>query len=183
MSATSSMRDRILDAAEKRMRAVGYNAVSFGELAADVKIKSASIHYHFPQKMDLGTELVERYARRFKERLDKIDTSDLKTAITSYLSLYSDALRIGKTMCLCAILGAEANGLPPKVNERVGAFFDLNIAWLSELNKRHKLTQMAASPADIVSALEGAMIVSNSKKDRLVLESLIERIIDDYRPG
>src|SRR5262245_24170371 len=121
MNTTPAMRERILDAAERRMRAVGYGAVSFRQLAKDVAIKSASIHYYFPEKADLGVELVERYTQRFKERLDEIDTSNLKSAIAAFLNLYADALKIGETMCLCAILGAEANGLPPAIKDRVGA--------------------------------------------------------------
>ena len=37
----------ILDTAEQRMRDVGYHSVSFRDLADDLGIKSASVHYHF----------------------------------------------------------------------------------------------------------------------------------------
>ena len=47
------MRETILDAAEKRIRSVGYNAFSFRDLADDVGIRSASIHYHFPQLFEI----------------------------------------------------------------------------------------------------------------------------------
>jgi TetR/AcrR family transcriptional regulator, transcriptional repressor for nem operon len=53
--------DQLLDATERRMRAGGYHAVSFRDVAADVGIRSASVHHHFPQKADLGTALVRRY--------------------------------------------------------------------------------------------------------------------------
>ena len=162
------------------MRSVGYNAVSFRDLADDVKVKSASIHYYFPQKGDLGVELVERYTRRFKDRLDQIDTADLKAAITSFVDLYAGALSVGESMCLCAMLGAETNGLPPEVNDKVSAFFQMNIAWLSALNARHKRVEKGFSPVDIVSALEGAMIVSTSRKDKRILEKVIESILQDY---
>jgi TetR/AcrR family transcriptional regulator, transcriptional repressor for nem operon len=174
------MRDRILDAAERRMRSVGYNAVSFRELADDVKVKSASIHYHFPQKEDLGVKLVERYAEKFKESIDRIDKSDLRTAIASFLKLYADALTVGETMCLCAVLGAESNGLPDEVKDRVGVFFQINIAWLADLNARHGLNEMTPSPVEIVSGLEGAMIVSTSNADRQILDSLIGKIRAAY---
>jgi AcrR family transcriptional regulator len=52
----------LLDAAEKRIRKCGYNAVSFRDLAVDADIKSASVHYHFPRKEDLGLALVQRYS-------------------------------------------------------------------------------------------------------------------------
>lgn len=40
----------IMDAAERRMRIGGFNGFSFREIAADVGVKSSSVHYHFPTK-------------------------------------------------------------------------------------------------------------------------------------
>ena len=57
--------DKLLDAAEYRMRRGGYNAVSFRDLASDTDIKSSSVHYHFPRKEYLGVALIKRYAERF----------------------------------------------------------------------------------------------------------------------
>ena len=162
------------------MRSVGYNAVSFRELADDVNIKSASIHYHFPAKEDLGVHLVERYTERFEERLNAIDKSDLHAAIASFLKLYAGALTVGETMCLCAVLGAESNGLPTGIRDRVGSFFQLNIAWLADLNERHGLAEITPSPSEIISCLEGAMIVSTSRNDRQILDDLITRIRSAY---
>ena len=48
---------QILDIAERRMRQTGYNAVSYRDIAAEMGIKSASLHYHFPKKEDLGVAL------------------------------------------------------------------------------------------------------------------------------
>lgn len=183
MPAETPMRDSILDAAEQRMRSVGYNAVSFRDLATDVNIKSASIHYYFPTKADLGAHLVDRYAQRFQEGLGEIDPADLQGAIGGFLRLYADALIVGETMCLCAVLGAEANGLPGSVKDRVGGFFRQGISWLADLNARHGLAGMDPSPAEIVSGLEGAMIVATATSDRGVLDRAIERIATAYRQG
>ncbi len=56
-----SKKEAILNAAENKARLGGYNNFSFRELANEVGIKSASVHYHFPTKADLGAELVKRY--------------------------------------------------------------------------------------------------------------------------
>ena len=61
---------QILDIAERRMRQAGYNAVSYRDIAAEMGIKSASLHYHFPKKVDLGTALVRRYASAFATALN-----------------------------------------------------------------------------------------------------------------
>jgi AcrR family transcriptional regulator len=53
-------RETILRAARTRARAHGYGGLNFRDLATDVGIKSASIHYHFPTKADLGAAVAKR---------------------------------------------------------------------------------------------------------------------------
>ena len=53
----------ILDAAERRMQIGGFGGFSFREIAADVGIKSSSVHYHFPTKENLAAAVCESSAR------------------------------------------------------------------------------------------------------------------------
>ena len=50
----SDIKTAIMDAAERRMQLGGFGGFSFREIAADVGIKSSSVHYHFPTKEDLA---------------------------------------------------------------------------------------------------------------------------------
>ncbi len=59
---TTDTRETIMRAARAAVQAHGYNALSFRELAKEVGIKSASVHYHFPTKGDLAAALARRYA-------------------------------------------------------------------------------------------------------------------------
>ena len=65
---------QILDIAERRMRQTGYNAVSYRDIAAEMGIKSASLHYHFPKKEDLGAALTRRYSKNFSGALHDISS-------------------------------------------------------------------------------------------------------------
>ena len=51
---STNAREAILEAAKRTAQAHGYSGLNFRELAAEVGIKGASIHYHFPTKADLG---------------------------------------------------------------------------------------------------------------------------------
>ncbi|UWQ79705.1 TetR family transcriptional regulator [Leisingera sp. S132] len=172
-----TMKEKILIAAEKRVRSAGFSEMSFRDLANDVGIKSASVHYHFPAKHDLGEALVARYAERFKEDLDKIDPDNLQTAIDSFVGLYSNALVLNESICLCAIMGAEAIGLPENVNQRTKAFFEMNRAWLTALFSKHKVRDAEDVASLIVAALEGGMIVASSSNDRSVFEQVAKTAI------
>ena len=43
-------KQELLAVAQNKVREGGYNNFSFRELAKEVGIKSASVHYHFPTK-------------------------------------------------------------------------------------------------------------------------------------
>lgn len=107
-----AMKEKILITAEKRVRCAGFSEMSSRNLASDVGIKSASVHFHFPTKPVLGEALVTRYAEQFKAELDKIDLVDLQTALDGFVSLYSNALVSNESICLCAVMGTKAIGLP-----------------------------------------------------------------------
>ena len=65
MNARSPKAEEILDAAETMARTGGYHGFSFREIAKQVGIKAASVHYHFPGKDDLGAAVTRRYTDRF----------------------------------------------------------------------------------------------------------------------
>lgn len=46
-----SKKAALLQAAENKVRLGGYSNFSFRELATEIGIKSASVHYHFPAKL------------------------------------------------------------------------------------------------------------------------------------
>ena len=172
-----TMKEKILIAAEKRVRKAGYSEMSFRDLAADVGIKSASVHYHFPTKPDLGEALVRRYAEQFKAELDKIDLEDLQAALNGFVSLYSNALVLNESICLCAIMGAEAIGLPENINQRTKAFFEMNKAWLETLFTKHGIKDAANVASLIVAALEGGLIVASTLNDRSTFDQVAKAAI------
>lgn len=167
-----TMRDSILDAAEVRVRGGGFVAMSFRDLASDVGIKSSSVHYHFATKHELGEALVARYTEQFSARLDEIDTSNLDTALNGFVGLYAKALVLNETICLCAVMGAEAIGLPEHVNQRTKAFFHLNRDWLETLLSSHGVDTPADTASLIVAALEGGMIIASASNDRSFFEQV-----------
>src|SRR5262249_51075008 len=61
----------IMDAAERRMRIGGFNGFSFREIAADVGVKSSSVHYHFPTKEKLAAAVIHRYTDEVAELIDQ----------------------------------------------------------------------------------------------------------------
>jgi TetR/AcrR family transcriptional repressor of nem operon len=165
--------ERILDIAERLVQTRGFNNFSYADIAAELGITKASLHYHFPGKAELGQALVDRYAQRFFAALTRID-QDLPNArakLEAYTGLYADVLR-GKRMCMCGVLAAEYQTLPEPMRVAVIAFFDENQRWLADLlgqgSADGTLTVNGAVDdlaQNILSTLEGAMLVARPYGD------------------
>lgn len=158
----SAKANEIMDVAEAHMRKGGFDAASFRDLAAAVGVKSASVHYHFPQKSDLGRAVVSRYRSRIEEALgnaadDRAPIEKLKLLF----SVYSSALNSGDSVCLCCMLGAESRYLPTDVAAEVSLFFKSMTDWThSALISQMPTAGAAVLAAHIISALQGAMVLS-----------------------
>ncbi len=167
--------EKLLDAAEIRMRRGGYNSVSFRDLAADTDIKSASVHYHFPTKEAMAVQLVERYSARIFDHLDakSIKAERPEDWLAAFSAVYRGALKDDGAVCLCVLLGSELPGLPKALQAAVKKFFKANIDWVA----KHLPVHLA--PADrkrraatYVSAHQGAMMMAVAVNDHGLLDGL-----------
>ena len=60
--------ERILDVGERLVQSRGYNAFSYADVAAELDVTKAALHYHYAGKAELGEALLSRYVTRFAER-------------------------------------------------------------------------------------------------------------------
>lgn len=171
-------KDELLEAAEQRVRTGGYDNFSFRDLANDVGIKSASVHYHFPTKAKLGAELVKRYTQRFLENLGEPQNPNGKHAnpIQAYIDMFRTALLVEKQMCLCGLLGAESDGLPEEVKFETKTFFERNLEWLEkafDLTKSNSTLESRVEAERLLCALEGAMLISKSMDNIAIFNNVV----------
>lgn len=146
--------EKILDIAERRLRAGGYRSVSYRDLAAALGVKAASIHYHFPRKELLVAAAVDRYADRFFDRVNRSGAAPL----AAFCAAYAGGM-IEDGPCLCGVLGAEIDALPDHVAVRVRGFFADNIGWLE-----HHMDDPDRAAAAL-AALQGGMMAARAMKE------------------
>jgi TetR/AcrR family transcriptional regulator, transcriptional repressor for nem operon len=163
----------ILDTAERLVQQRGFNGFSYADVAAELGVTKAGLHYHFAGKAELGEALMNRYARRFGEALAAIDAGDQPAPekLEAYADLYAGVLN-DERMCLCGMLAAEYRTLPARMQTVVLRFFDENERWLEQVledGRRAGTISLAGSARDaarlIVSSLEGAMLVARPYAD------------------
>jgi TetR/AcrR family transcriptional repressor of nem operon len=187
---TNDTAARILDIGERLVQVRGFNGFSYADVAAELDMTKAALHYHFPGKAELGRALIERYTDRFTEALAEIDERipDAPDKLAAYAGLYSEVLR-GQRMCLCGMLAAEYQTLPDPMRDAVIAFIDLNEAWVENVlsdGERAGSITLAGPASDaarlIVSGLEGAMLVARPYGDLARFDTAAEGLLAGFRP-
>ena len=180
---------RILDIGERLVQVRGFNGFSYADVASELDMTTAALHYHFPGKAELGRALIERYTRRFLEALAEIDARipDAPDKLDAYAALYAGVLR-GQRMCLCGMLAAEYQTLPDPMRDAVIAFIDANEAWVERVlfdGRQAGSIALAGSASDaarlIVSGLEGAMLVARPYGDVARFDTAAEGLLAGFR--
>jgi len=184
-SSEPGTRGRILDAAERLVQSRGFNGFSYADVASELGVTKASLHYHFPSKAELGEALIARYSARFVAALGQIDADRLAPAakLAAYAALYAQVLR-EERMCLCGMLAAEYETLPAPMRHAILSFFDHNQGWLRtvmEDGRADRSMSFDGTAEDgaqtILGGLEGALLVARPYHDVGRFETAATRLI------
>ena len=154
----SDMKTAIMDAAERRMQAGGFFGFSFREIAADVGIKSSSVHYHFPTKEDLAAAVIRRWADNTSRHIDEALHKD-PDPVRVWTKAFRGTAMAEPHMCPCTVLGASAHDLPEQVAVEVKRFFAMC---------QDKLIAAGLTPGkakEFLSTIVGALVVANALHD------------------
>jgi TetR/AcrR family transcriptional repressor of nem operon len=175
-------KEAILEAARRTAQAHGYSGLNFRELAAEVGIKGASIHYHFPTKADLGAAVARRYWEDSAAVLEALwdEFPDPIAWLRQYPATFRRSLENGNRICLCSFMSAEFDDLPEPVKKEVLAFADVNVAWLTKALSAATGTTADESDARaraIFASVAGAQLMARSRVDISVFDTLV----DSYR--
>jgi TetR/AcrR family transcriptional repressor of nem operon len=180
---------RILDIASRLVQSRGFNGFSYADIAAELQVTKASLHYHFATKAELGRRLIERYEADFVECLAEVDRKARGAfdRLQRYARLYASVLSESR-MCLCGMLAAESGTLPEPMRDGLLHYFDANEHWLARvLDEGREAGELRfegrprAVAAMLVGALEGAMMLARSYGDGARFDSAAQRLLADLK--
>ena len=173
----------ILNTTEDMIRQGGYNGFSFRNIADAIGIKSSSVHYHFETKEKLGAATTKRYTENFMIALGNPEQlkADGENPVVYYISAFRNAIISEKGMCLCGILGTEANTLPDSIVTELKTFFDKNIEWLENAYRQigYAENNLQNKALQTLSLLEGAMIVATTSKNLELFDLSTQLILEE----
>ena len=170
--------ERLLDAAEAIVQRLGYSGLSFRDLAGAVGIRSASVHYHYPTKGDLGCALARRYTDRLAAHLEGLAAAHPpREALARYVDVFRTVFRQDGRMCLCGMLAAEAEAIPAQMRGEVRRFIDFNLAWVSRmLEAMGDTTDPRTEAMVLFASLEGGLLLARATGDGAVFDGVEERL-------
>ncbi|WP_127091479.1 TetR/AcrR family transcriptional regulator [Aquabacter cavernae] len=190
MGAPSTTADTILSCAHTLLMAGGYNGFSYADISKVVGIRNASIHHHFPSKVDLVRTLVVRYREAAIEGLAQLERSVPAPAdqLRAYVGYWQACIADGSApFCINALLASQAPVLPEDIVREVRAHFQVVSSWLAEVLRRGAaagaltLRDTPEVEAEILlSAVHGAMLSARAygkpETYPLILRPLLDRL-------
>lgn len=139
MNKSSTTSDDILACTRKLIVARGYKGFSYADIADVVGIRKASIHHHFPSKVDLVKTLISRYREETEEGVKNLEhgiphpLEQLRAYIQYWKTCIGDA---SAPFCICALLASELPVLPDEVALEIRAYFRFLSGWLTSVLER-----------------------------------------------
>jgi TetR/AcrR family transcriptional repressor of nem operon len=190
MSNLSTAADDILACARSLIVAGGYNGFSYADIADVVGLRKASIHHHFPSKVDLVRTLVARYRKEAEAGMANLElqVSDPLEQLRFYAGYWEACIADASApFCVCALLASQLPVLPEEVGLEVRAHFRSLSAWLTsvlERGARHGQLQLVSTPhaeaEAFMAAVHGAMLSARAYGDPkifgVVTGPLLERL-------
>ncbi|NET67053.1 MAG: TetR/AcrR family transcriptional regulator [Moorea sp. SIO1G6] len=167
---------QILEVAQSMVRNRGYSAFSYADIAQEIGIRKASIHYHFPSKDDLVKELVKRYQKNFARKCLEIEQQGKtpQTQLREFVNLYRDGLQDNK-ICLCGMLTADLSVLNSEIQVEIRSFFSVTESWLAKLLQSGCETEawqcsksVEVEAKMLLSMLQGAQLLARVAEDSSV---------------
>jgi TetR/AcrR family transcriptional repressor of nem operon len=157
---------QIIDTAENLLLDRGYHGFSYRDISRALNIKNASIHYHFPQKTDLGVAIIQRATKRFEKWARLMESQEISYSeqLTNYCLIFKKFVDHGQQICLGGALETDFKTLPQEMQKETRLFITTLHRWLENLLSQgkkkgeFKFTGLPPDHASLIScSLQGAI--------------------------
>ena len=187
----SDTAEKLVEDARQLIVNGGYHGFSYADLSERFGIRKASIHHHFPAKVDLVVAVVDQARRAIQAQIAAVETGTpvAMEQLAAYTGYWERCIRDQSApFCLAAILAAELPNLPAEVAAAVrGHFADLG-QWLERVlalgvaQGAMRLEASAAVEAEtFMAGVYGAMLAARAFDDPARFSAIVAACIDRIR--
>jgi len=162
----------------------GFNGFSYADIAASLEMKTASIHYHYPAKCDLGLDIIRRARERFKKWGGSSQTAMMNDweKLDSFFHIYRYYLTRRESVCLSGALETDFTTLPPVMQEEAKGLVSDLLNWMDNFlneGRRRKTFSFPGTSKDqaivVLAVLQGGLQMTRVI-DRSVFDSAANQI-------
>jgi len=166
MARSSNTQRAILNLAESLIQDKGFNGFSYAHIAAELGVKNAAIHYHFPSREALACAVVKRYRDRFELWINNARVKDLspQEKLDWFFGIYTNMRADHGKVCLVGALEAEFNSIPDLLQQETRAMNGELLSWLQSVLSEGRAAgvfRFSGDPADkaalVLSSLQGGL--------------------------
>ena len=182
---------RIRETAHDLIAERGYFGFSYADIAEKVGIRKASIHHHFPSKVDLVVATLKEYRAKLVEAAGGLDlnVADPLQRLKLYVQHWAECVKSNnRPICIAALLSTELPALPEEIQVEVQLHFKYLVSWVKATLKEgasrgnirleHSVEVEAQS---FVALVHGAMISARALGSADVFNSITKGALESLR--
>ncbi|MEO1096387.1 MAG: TetR/AcrR family transcriptional regulator [Bacteroidota bacterium] len=184
-----STRESIIALAENHIQQNGYNAFSYYDIAVQLGIKNAAVHYHFPKKEDLLKAVLDKSEQHFQNMVELSKHNDINymDKLNRFLKIYDDNLNRQNRVCLMGALATDLFTLPAHLRPALNQLVEAMKNWLTQILEEarnageFKFDGVASDRAALIcSSMAGALQLARvlgNKEYEVIKSQLIKDLI------
>lgn len=180
-------KQQIIELSADLLREKGFSGFSYQDLAKALGINKASVHHHFPQKVDLGLALCGWTQEWLQQGFEHFDASSQSPSerLNHYLATAARHTFNEQKICPVSALSSELVRLPPLMQQRLAELAEFELNWIEQVinaaQQAEELKKMA-SPKDMaqlfVHSCKGALYYGRLEGDVANRKQYFRRSMD-----
>lgn len=178
-------RDQILAVAQQVIQTRSFSDFSYQDVADQLDLRKASVHYHFPTKTDLGVAMLMRYQQQLSQWMRQVAEQALTPPeqLKAYVQLFGEHFGGSGRICPGGIFSAEWNTLAPPLQDALQHLLQTHENWLIELIRVGQRTGYfgPGSPEHLAlligSTLQGALQVQRAMERPEAFAQVTEQLL------
>ena len=187
MTSASSTREQIIDKAFQLMLQRGLHGFSYRDISEPLGVKNAAIHYHFPNKMDLISALIDENHQVLKKSTSEFMAygGPARPQLEGLFAFTLNQYNCGRPLCMIGALAIDYDDLSDDIKDANTRFMKDSANWLAKVldtgREQNEFTFEGCADRKALSIL--AMIQGARQWARIhgtdILESMFAQIRTD----